>query len=140
MCRSLIARARDVDIFGAPVGVTYKTRSNYQTTLGGCVTIAFLIFLGGNIILNCLSVLVKPEYNSQTNVKYNLFSEGNVHLNISTVNQTLAGMISQYDSDAEESAVDDYFRVMFYLRKMTEGKDTVELVWLNTTRCIDFYS
>ena len=96
--------------------------------------------MGGNIILNCLSVLVKPEYNSQTNTKYNLFAEGEVHLNISTVNQTLAGMIGQYDDDADESAVDDYFRVMFYLRKMTEGKETVELVWLNTTRCVDFYS
>jgi len=49
----------------------------------------------------------------------------------------------EYDAPANVTKggvnVDDYFRVQFFIRNMTAGRDTVDVTWLNTVRCRDFY-
>jgi len=60
-----------------------------------------------------------------------------------TENQTVVGGVEfEFDvKDKMEAAgkhPENYFRVMFYLKTMTDGIGTIDYHWLNSTRCRDY--
>ena len=89
MCLGFRERARSYDLFGAPIGVTYKSNYSYQTFAGGCTTIFLLVLFGGNLILSILAGLISPVYSPKTTQKHNLFADtasSNINMRMSTVN------------------------------------------------------
>ena len=63
-------RVREFDIFGTPVGVTYKGQASYQTGLGGCVTITLLVIFGGNLLSSVIALLADPRYEKTTKEEF----------------------------------------------------------------------
>ena len=97
MCVSFKSLARKSDLFGSPIGVTYKKEYSYQTFVGGCASIFLIFIFGGNLILSILGVWISPTYSSKNNSTYNNFAETafmQTNLVLSTQNQTVAGGIS----------------------------------------------
>ena len=89
MCLGCRERARSFDLFGAPIGVTYKSNYRYQTFAGGCTTIFLLVIFGGNLILSILARLISPHYYSEVVQNLNLFAdtaELDVNMTMSTEN------------------------------------------------------
>jgi len=64
--------------------VTYNSNYGYQTFPGGCITILLLFIFGGNLIISLLSLLISPDYSYITRGIYNLYSESDVVLRMST--------------------------------------------------------
>mmetsp|Transcript_17962 Transcript_17962/g.24112 ORF Transcript_17962/g.24112 Transcript_17962/m.24112 type:complete len:98 (+) Transcript_17962:290-583(+) len=60
-----------------------------------------------------------------------------------TKDQTVAGGVD-FEFDVKEEMEEagkhpeNYFRVMFYWRTMTDGRGTIDYHWLNSTRCRDY--
>ena len=94
MCLSCRQSARSFDFFGAPIGVTYKNESTFKTFLGGCVTIALAIFIGGNLILQILGVFISPTFSSTEDVSYFNYNGNTEGWTMASKDQTLAGGIS----------------------------------------------
>ena len=53
MCRQG-ERARAIDLFGVPVGVTYNKKPVFKTGLGGIVTIVLLIYFTSHFFLSMI--------------------------------------------------------------------------------------
>ena len=55
---------RKLDLFGAPVGVTFKGESYYKTKIGGIVTLLLFLLCGSSITLSVYEILFSRSYTS----------------------------------------------------------------------------
>ena len=142
MCLSCNTRVRGCDLFGAPIGVTYKSEYDFKTAVGGWASIILIAFMGSNLIMSILGVLIAPSYSSQTMYDYTPYSDHNHVLTMYTTNQTLIGGIEMdYGSFFKLPAghiPDDYFRVQFYTIKMVDSVQST--VWHDAVRCNEKYA
>ena len=86
MCLSCNNRVRGCDFFGAPIGVTYKSEYDFKTAVGGWASIILIVFLGSNLVMSILGVIIAPSYTSQTMYNYNVYSDDNDVLKMYTTN------------------------------------------------------
>ena len=67
-------RFRNFDIFGAPIGVTFNSDTEYKTKLGGFITILMLLLFGTNMILEMINVVFHEDYSSKISDSYTQYS------------------------------------------------------------------
>ena len=61
---------RKFDIFGAPVGVTFNSDTEYKTRLGGCITLFMFLFFGTNMIVEMINVVIHEDYSARVTDSY----------------------------------------------------------------------
>ena len=66
MCRKG-ERLRSIDIFGAPIGVTFNRMPNFKTSFGGLVTLILIILLGGDAIHDFITIYTDRTYTKNIN-------------------------------------------------------------------------
>ena len=76
MCRSLNGdRLRKVDLFGVPVGVTFKGEPDHKTRLGGFITIFLILLFSSNFLLYILRMFIDPNYKQTGEKSFNQFTD-----------------------------------------------------------------
>lgn len=53
---------RKLDLFGAPVGVTFKGESEYKTKIGGTVTLLLILLIGSSVFLSLYELLFSRSF------------------------------------------------------------------------------
>ena len=122
MCLSCKESTRSFDMFGVPIGVTYKKEYNFKTVFGGIITILLVILFGGQIIESLVSVLFTITYSKKVTTNFFNYEGNNESWSLSTKNQTIAGFTNFLDGNTESLNVDDYVRIMFYSVDMVNGE------------------
>ena len=64
-------RLRNLDYFGAPVGVTFDGRSEYKTKFGGCCTLLLIICFGSVLCTSLLGLFLNPTYSKEKVTRIN---------------------------------------------------------------------
>jgi len=116
---------RRFDLFGAPVGVTFKGESFYKTKIGGIVTLLLFLLIGSSVTVSVYEILFSRSYTSSHEhiFNYSLYTDQANAWTMSTSEQTLAGQVkTNYDYEMPDGvSVHDLFRIQFYRFVMTEG-------------------
>ncbi len=114
MCKSLNgSRLRKLDLFGVPVGVTFKGEPDHKTRLGGLVTIFLLLLFSSNFLLYIFGMFTDPHYKQRVESIYTQFSDESNPWVISTNDTTLAGQVTpSYEYELPDGVkLEDLYRV-----------------------------
>ena len=115
MCRSLNGgnRLRKLDMFGVPVGVTFKGEPDHKTRLGGFITIFLFLLFSSNFLLYLFSMFIDPHYKQNVENIYTQFSDESNPWVMYTENTTLAGQIvPSYEYELPDGVkLEDLYRV-----------------------------
>ena len=102
---------RDIDLFGAPVQLSYRGNRKFRTVCGGCVTLTLIL-----VILALLPSKIIMELNEPTYSNSPQLVETSKNFTFDYTHSMFAGSISAYKDDGTElsrSTVDSQLRIVF---------------------------
>ena len=126
---------RERDLFGVPVNLTFRGRSEFQTQLGGCCSLLLILFAMCYFAFYLKYYIEKPGFTSSYDMDYTAYQTDGKIFSLNTTQQTVAVALLK---GGDTSGVSSYFRVQFQVYNTNDISDPVQYV--PAVLCNDLYA
>ena len=137
MCLKIREFLRQFDALAQPVRMSHKNESEFNTGIGGCLTIITMLSTLSYLIISSIQLFVDPNYalSQVCSIKNFFLNDGAFTLD--TLQYNVAFSMSNKSKDGTPSG--SLARVQYYLAELKVGDDSATEQWINTIPCKDLF-